>query len=93
LSAVVELADRVAEYDRAIAGHGQSQWSPRKPTLTPAAARIPSGNMDALALFGLFAVTAMLVFYALAHGSLSHLQRRALWDRRMASCKALGRSA
>ena len=66
-----ELADKVAENDGTFTGHGQSQRSPRRPPVTRAAGRVPSGNMDALTLFGLFAVTAMLVFYALEDRSRS----------------------
>jgi len=51
--------------------------------------------MDALTLFGLFAVTAMLIFYALEDRSMWFILAFAgacAMGRSMASCKALGRS-
>jgi len=50
--------------------------------------------MDALTAFGLLAVTAMLVCYALesrSHWFILAFAVRAPWDRFTVSCKALGR--
>jgi hypothetical protein len=52
--------------------------------------------MTALNAFGLFAVAAMLVFYALesaAHGSSLPSRLHARWVQSMAFCKARGRLA
>ena len=53
--------------------------------------------MDLLTAYGLFAVMAMLVCYALekaaAAGSFSASQERACWVPLTVSCKALGHSA
>jgi hypothetical protein len=48
--------------------------------------------MDALSIFGLAAVTAMLMFYALEDRSPWFILAFAGWHQPMASCKALGPS-
>jgi hypothetical protein len=79
---ILSLADCV----RIRTGNVAGRRSDRK--LTP--------TMDWLTAFGLFAVTAMLVFYALesvAGGSFLLLRELAYWVRFMVSYKALGLSA